>query len=70
MRSHREIIDDAGAETVSASLGLSINTTRSWRRRDSIPDGFWLTFANRKWATLNELAEYASAKTRPESAAA
>ena len=72
MRSHQQIINDVGPEKIADAFGVSLNTSRSWARRDSIPGDFWMRFTERKWASLTELAEYAAAnpRKRPEPARA
>ena len=62
MRSHREIVNDAGADWLAAKLGVSVNTSRSWARRDSIPAEHWLALVEARKASLGDLARYAAAK--------
>lgn len=67
MRTHSQIIRDAGgALKVHDLLGLAskLNTVRSWYQRDKIPDEYWRAFADRKLATLDELATHAAVKAR------
>jgi len=69
MRTHSDIVRAAGPDAVAAERGASIHTVRSWIVRDKIPDEHWAAFADRDWATLEELAEYAAAK-KPSQVAA
>jgi hypothetical protein len=56
MRDHPEIVRAAGVEAVAEATGASIHTVRSWVQRESIPAEHWKLFADREWATLEELA--------------
>lgn len=57
MRSHKQIVVDAGSdEELAAVLGVKVHQPRDWRLRDSIPPEQWLDFANHGFATLEELA--------------
>jgi hypothetical protein len=42
---------------VAEATGASIHTVRSWVQRNSIPAEHWKLFADKGWATLEELAE-------------
>lgn len=66
MREHGEIVRKAGVEAVAEATDASIHTVRSWIQRESIPAEHWKLFADRNWATLEELAE----TVRPRKAAA
>jgi hypothetical protein len=57
MRDHPEIVKAAGIEAVAEATGASIHTVRSWIQRESIPAEHWKLFAEKAWATLEELAE-------------
>jgi hypothetical protein len=57
MRDHAEIVKAAGIEAVADATGASIHTVRSWVQRESIPAEHWKLFADKGWATLDELAE-------------
>ena len=57
MREHGEIVRAAGIDAVAEATGASIHTVRSWIQRESIPAEHWKLFAEREWATLEELAE-------------
>lgn len=57
MRDHSEIVRSAGIETVAEATGSSIHTVRSWVQRESVPAEHWKLFADKGWATLEELAE-------------
>lgn len=67
MRTHRDIIKQAGAESVRAIIGdyVSIHTVRSWQQRDAIPGEYWATLAAHKVAPLRELAEAADRRRKP-----
>lgn len=63
MKTHAEIIRRAGSpEKVAAWRGVAVQTVYSWIRRDKLPDEHWTAFAEKRHATLKELAEYAAAK--------
>lgn len=63
MKTHADIIKQAGSpEAIAAWRGVSVHTVRSWIGRDKIPDEHWAAFAERKHATLKELADYSAAK--------
>lgn len=74
MRDHPEIVKTAGIEAVAEATGASIHTVRSWIQRESIPAEHWKLFADRGWATLEELAETVKPRKprseEPEQAAA
>ena len=57
MRSHSDIVKAAGPAEIALARGKSIHTVRSWVIRDRIPADEWAAFAERGWATLEELAE-------------
>ena len=62
MRSHRDIIQKAGADAVHVALGrrVSIHTVRSWMQRDSIPAEHWRGLINAGLATANEMIDAAA----------
>lgn len=64
MRTHRQIIQLAGAATVieRAALPVSLHTVRSWQQRDAIPGEYWAALAGADIATLPELAHAAAAR--------
>lgn len=63
MVTHADIIKRAGSvDQIAEWRRVSIHTVRSWIARDKIPDEHWAAFAERKHATLKELAEYSAAK--------
>jgi len=64
MRTHAEIVREAGPAEVARARNVSINTVRSWIQRDSIPAEHWAGFALEGKATLHELALAAAAKVR------
>jgi hypothetical protein len=57
MRDHPEIVKTAGVDAVAEATGASVHTVRSWIQRGSIPAEHWKLFAERGWASLEELAE-------------
>ncbi len=64
MRTHRDILRDAGHDQIVVLTGRPITTVRSWDKRDSIPSDLWLDIANAGHASLEELAASAS-RNRP-----
>ncbi len=67
MRSHRQIVESVGPDKLATIFGLSLSTTRSWARRDSIPAEHWFAFRARRWASYEELARAAAGIARPTS---
>lgn len=57
MRDHPDIVKAAGIEAVAEATNASVHTVRSWIQRESIPAEHWKLFADKEWATLQELAE-------------
>jgi len=60
MRTHKQIIDDAGgAGAFHDKLGLDgkIHTVRSWAQRNSIPADHWPDVVRLRLASLKELTE-------------
>lgn len=43
---------------------------KQWSRQSSVPGEYWATFADRGWATLEELATAAEAVRQPDLSAA
>lgn len=74
MREHDEIVRAAGIDAVAEATGASVHTVRSWNQRGSIPAEHWKLFADKGWATLDELAETVKPRKprsdEPEKAAA
>jgi len=64
MRTHKDIIQAAGAQSVidRAGLAVTIHTVRSWQQRGAIPGEYWAALAAAKIATLTELAHAAAAR--------
>ena len=64
MRTHKDIIQSAGAQAVidRAGLAVTIHTVRSWQQRDGIPGEYWAALDAAGIATLSELAHAAAAK--------
>lgn len=70
MRTHRQIIADAGVEIVQKSIGdaVSSRTVRAWKDRDSIPSPYWQTLVGHGYASLEELAASAASRLTAEAA--
>lgn len=65
MRTHSQIIKDAGGVAVVATaVRVSPNTVKQWARLSSIPAPYWRVVADHGFATLDELADDAAAKAR------
>lgn len=58
MRTHEQIIDDAGGyKTLADTLGVPTERARFWERRKSIPINQWPKVAEARIATLEELVK-------------
>jgi hypothetical protein len=70
MKTHKQIIQAAGAQSVidRAGLGVTIHTVRSWQQRDGIPAQYWAALDASGIASLAELAA-AAAESAPRSGA-
>lgn len=55
MRTHTDIIKDAGAEVLTDLTGSPITTVRSWAHRNSIPADHWLVLVSEGHCTAEEL---------------
>ena len=63
MRSHTQIVTDAGADAAIAELiGANVHQVRDWRLRDSIPAEWWARLTEREFTSLEELAAAAERK--------
>lgn len=62
MRSHSQIVRDAGPATVAALTGKPIHTVRSWAQRDSIPAEYWALLVSDQHCTAAELMLAAASK--------
>jgi hypothetical protein len=62
MRTHADIIRDAGPAPVADLTGVSIHTVRSWVQRDSIPSEYWSALVRAEHAKPDELIEAAAKK--------
>lgn len=63
MRSHSQIVKDAGAvEAIADRHGVSVHTVRSWIQRNSIPAEHWARLAGDDCEALIELALSAERK--------
>jgi hypothetical protein len=62
MKTHKQIIQAAGAQSVidRAGLGVTIHTVRSWQQRDGIPAQYWAALDASGVASLAELAAAAA----------
>ena len=68
MRSHTDIINDAGGVAAFArKIGAPYNRVRQWPTADSIPAPYWKATVEQSLATFDELA-IAADRRRPESA--
>lgn len=65
---HADLIKDA--EAISAHLGVSIHTVRSWRQRESIPAQYWPKLVEADFASLEVLAQTARPRKPPQRKAA
>lgn len=65
MRSHSAVIDHKQVAMLAEQLGVSVHTVRSWKQRDSIPAEYWAALETRGVATLEELAEAAAKRPKP-----
>lgn len=76
MRTHNDIIDEAGGPTKFAALisaeGALVepNLVFAWKRESSIPAAYWPRIVRANCATLDELAHAAEARKFPDLAAA
>ena len=62
--SHRALIDRIGGPAALGRLiGVEANTTKAWKRLDSIPAGHWQAIAEAGAATLPELAGAAACRS-------
>lgn len=72
MRTHRQIVVDAGGpDAVAGITGAQPGTAKQWKRADSIPAPYWKALVDAGKATLEELADAAaSRRTSTEAGAA
>lgn len=70
MRTHKQIIAEAGLDRVRGVLGhdVSVNTVRSWGNRSSIPAPYWHILVGHGLASLEELAAGVAKRLDPEAA--
>ncbi|MBA4754582.1 MAG: hypothetical protein H2050_07110 [Sphingobium sp.] len=67
--SHTAIIArNGGPAAIGRLIGIDPNTTKAWKRLDSIPAAHWQSLANAGAASLDELAA-AAARTPKQGAA-
>lgn len=75
MRTHTDIIMDAGGQTKVANritteaAPVDANLVHAWKREDSIPPAYWPRIVDAGVATLDELARAAEARKFPDLAA-
>lgn len=55
MRSHSDIVEQAGSAAIAELLGKPIFTVRSWRQRNSIPSEYWAALIEAQLANAEEL---------------
>lgn len=71
--SHKAIIDEGGGPAaVARSISeieekhgrapVDANTTKAWKRSDSIPNAYWFAFSEAGLASLERLAQAAAAR--------
>lgn len=70
MRSHQEIVKQAGAAKLARQLverGRSVHqsTPQRWADRNSVPGEYWVDLVELGAASLDELAKSASQKIQP-----
>lgn len=72
MRTHKQIIQAAGAQSVieRAGLAVTIHTVRSWQQRDGIPGKYWSAISAAGIAPMGELAQAAAHRSANDTAAA
>lgn len=71
MRTHQQIIKDAGGPTSVAKVAnAEPGTVKQWRRLDSIPGRYWVDLAAAGLATMDELGQAAKAKAQTQGQAA
>ncbi len=64
--SHRDIIERAGGPAAFGQpINIDGNTTKQWKRLDSIPSPHWAAIAAAELATLEELASGAASRRTP-----
>lgn len=60
---HRDIIERAGGPAaLGRAINVDANTTKAWKRLDSIPAAHWQSIAQAEIASLDELAEAAATR--------
>jgi hypothetical protein len=57
MRTHRDILREAGHEKVAALTDRPITTVRSWDQRNSIPSTQWRALVDAKLSSVDELLD-------------
>lgn len=62
MRSHSDIIRDAGELAVTSLTDASVHTVRSWVQRNSIPPKHWAALVGEGHCTADELMAAAAKK--------
>ena len=70
MRTHKQIVSDAGLDRVREVVGpdVSAHTVRSWGTRSSIPAPYWHLMVSHGLASLEELADGAARRLDREAA--
>lgn len=67
MRTHEQIIVDAdGPAKVGHAIGVEPGTVKQWKRLNSIPAPHWRAVVDAGLATLEELADAAANRSRPD----
>jgi len=62
MRTHTQIVRDAGEEVIASDTGAPVLTVRSWAQRNSIPAKEWAALIAKKRCTADELIKAAAAR--------
>lgn len=66
MRTHRQIIEEAGGPAgIARAAKADRGRAKQWARNDSIPGPYWALIAAAGLASLEELAGAAAAKREP-----
>lgn len=63
MRTHEQILLDAGDAALTGLPGIKPHQPRDWKIRKRIPADQWVAFESAGLATLKELAEAAAQRT-------
>lgn len=71
MRTHLQIIEDAGGPTALArAIDVPVNNVKQWKLKRSIPAAHWIAVEAARISTLAELAHGATARAHEAKALA